>query len=102
MSTECLQRFKSITTWGGVAATFCGIFLSYSTGGSLAAARLSTFGLLLTCFGHMVTGAVTKRQAIEKAADKRRLADLEGRIVPFETERKEWQKQIEENDKLNH
>ncbi len=65
MSKKRLQRFKSIVTGGGVAVTLCGIILSYATGGSLPAAGLATFGLLLTCCGHWASAALARKGARE-------------------------------------
>ena len=58
-----LQSLKAITTWGGVLATFSGIVLSVVTGGSLQAAGIASLGLLLTCGGHLINGALQKQQA---------------------------------------
>ena len=63
MSTKRLQRFNRIAIWGGVATTLCGIILSYATGGSLTAAGLSAFGLLLTCCSHWLSAALAKKAA---------------------------------------
>ena len=72
MSTERLQSIKHITTWGGAGANLCGVILSYATGGSLAAFGLALFGLLIICCGHLVSNALAKRQAAERAADKKK------------------------------
>ena len=84
-----------------MAATFSGIVLSYATGGSLAAAGLSAFGLLLTCGGHWISAEIAKHQAAERAADEHRFSELKSRVDPIEAERKEWQRQVEENYKRN-
>ena len=77
MTTPRLQSLKTIATWGGVAITFSGIVLSVASGGSVDGACLALFGLLLTCFGHWISSALAKRQAVEKAADQNRIAALE-------------------------
>ncbi len=90
MTKQRLHRFKSITTLGGYATTACGIVLSYATGGSLAAAGLSTFGLLLTCGGYWISDAIARHQAAERAADERRLADMDRRIEDVASKPATW------------
>ena len=77
MTKTRLQRFKSIATWSGVAITLCGIALNLASGGSWWSNGLSSFGVLITCCGHWISGALAKHQAQEKAADEERLAELE-------------------------
>jgi hypothetical protein len=86
MTKPRLQSFKTITTWGGVAVTFSGIVLSVATGGNPAANGLAFFGLLLTCCGHWIGGALAKHQAAEKAAEDARLRELKERLETSQAE----------------
>jgi len=86
MTKQHLQRFKSITTWSGVAVTFCGILLGLASGGSLWSGGLSLFGLLVTCGGHWIGNAIAKHQAAESAADKERFDELESRFENAQAE----------------
>jgi hypothetical protein len=98
-----LQSFKSITTWGGVAANFGGILVSYFTSRNLAGAGLSAFGLLLICCGHWVSGEIAKHQAVERAAEKQYLDELESRFQKSEADAESasyyYQEQIESMEK---
>ena len=69
MTKPRLQSLKTIAMWGGVAVTFGWIVLSIANGGSIDGAYLSFFGLLITCCGHLISGALAKRQAAEQAKD---------------------------------
>ncbi|HEY3931931.1 MAG TPA: hypothetical protein VGM58_06125 [Verrucomicrobiae bacterium] len=80
MSKERLHRLKGIMTWSGILVTFCGIVLNLASGGSWWSNGLSLFGLLITCCGHWISGALAKRQEKEKAADEKRFAEINRRI----------------------
>ena len=43
----------------------------------MAAAGLSAFGLLLTCGGYWISGAIAKHQEAERAADQEKLDEFE-------------------------
>jgi multisubunit Na+/H+ antiporter MnhG subunit len=81
MTKQQLQRFKDITIWAGVVVTFCGIILSLVSGGSWWSGGLSLFGLLVTCCGHLITNAIARHQAAERAADQKKLEDQERDMV---------------------
>ena len=80
MTEERLQTLKSVTTWGGVVITFSGIALNIANGGSWQGNSLSFGGLFITCCGHLVSGALARHQAAEKAADHERIAELTARV----------------------
>ena len=80
ITKERLQKFKHITTWTGVAITFCGIVLGVASGGSLWSAGLSLFGLLMTCCGHWISNALAKHQAADRVADQNRFDELKSRF----------------------
>ena len=80
MTKERLQKLKGITTWGGVAITFSGIALNLAGGGSWQGNGLSLFGLVITCCGHWIGGAIGEHQKREKEMDHERIAELEERI----------------------
>ena len=80
MTKHRLETLKTVATWAGVGVTLSGIMLSIFTGGSLPAACLALFGVLLTCCGHWVGGALARHQAAEKAADQKRLTEAQSRI----------------------
>jgi hypothetical protein len=84
MTKERLQRFKSITTFGGVLVTVSGIILARASGGSWWSFGLSLFGLLLTCSGHWIGSEIAKHQALEKEADEYRILELDARIESTE------------------
>ena len=79
MSKERLQSLKGITTWSGVAITFSGILLNLASGGSWLGSGLSLLGLIVTCCGHWISNALGEHQKAEKAADEKRIAELEER-----------------------
>jgi hypothetical protein len=96
MTKQRLRALKTITTWGGVIVTFSGIVLSVATGGSLASAGLSLLGVLITCGGHWIAGALARHQDADTAADRAKLADVSAAL---DTAREEMQNMSEFLDK---
>ena len=80
MTKERLQALKSVTTWAGVLITLSGIALNLASGGNWQGNGLSLLGVAITCCGHWIGKALGKHQATEKAADEKRMAELEDRF----------------------
>ncbi|MGD0259298.1 MAG: hypothetical protein ABSD29_05665 [Verrucomicrobiota bacterium] len=87
MTKKNLHTLKSATTWGGVVITFSGILVNLASGGSWQGNSLSFAGLVITCCGHWIAGALAKHQAAERDADEQRFEDLEYRFRTSEEER---------------
>ena len=80
MSKKRLQLLKTLTTWGGVITTTSGVTLTLYRGGSVVAACLSYGGVLLTCFGHLLTTSIARCQAAEQAAEQEKLKRDRARV----------------------
>jgi hypothetical protein len=80
VTIKCLETLKGITTWSGVAVTFCGIILNLASSGSWWSNSLSLLGVISTCCGHLINNALVSHQTEMKVAEQEK-ADRDKRRI---------------------